>query len=182
MQHKCISYAKLSSTTHFTAYLANSTAGNIVLSFISLFFLSKQLTRYLGFSQLFRQGDKLMTESVIALVQPIFFTRNKHKSLIQQEQAIECNYFFFFQHSKSVFLTIILPPKLLFFPFGFPSVMPHISVSCFSGPFCLFFSWLLIVCSIHQILRLLRLLSRNLGLLGSAVSVRSSNPIVSVAA
>lgn len=60
-----------------------------------------------------------MTESVIALVQPIFFTRNKHKSLIQQEQAIECNYFFFFQHSKSVFLTIILPPKLLFSPLAF---------------------------------------------------------------
>lgn len=36
-----------------------------------------------------------MTESVIALVQPIFFTRNKHKSLMQQEQAIECLFFFF---------------------------------------------------------------------------------------
>lgn len=55
-----------------------------------------------------------MRESVIALVQPIFFTRNKHKSLIQQEQAIECHYFFFFQHPKSVFLTTILPQKLLF--------------------------------------------------------------------
>lgn len=36
-----------------------------------------------------------MTESVIALVQPIFFTRNKHKSLMQQEQALECYFFSF---------------------------------------------------------------------------------------
>lgn len=55
-----------------------------------------------------------MTESVIALVQPIFFTRNKHKSLMQQEQALEC-YFFFFQHPKSAFLAIILPQHCCFF-------------------------------------------------------------------
>lgn len=124
--------------------------------FYILILLSKQLTRYLGFSQLFRQGDKLMTESVIALVQPIFFTRNKHKSLMQQEQAIECHFFqFFFSILNPVFLTISLSQKLLLFALAFlQSCHSYFSVSCFSGPFCLFFSLPLILCSIHLILRL----------------------------